>query len=254
METEETMPRREIVEIDEKKCNGCGQCVPACAEGAIAIVDGKARLVSDVYCDGLGACLGKCPQVAIRITQRESRAFDEEAVRRLAARPTVSACPGAAVQSMMLPGLPLAGPPVGPPSDGVLVNWPIQLRLVPPGAPFLAGADVVLAADCAAFASADFHAQVLRGRPLLIACPKLDDAQAYVEKLAQIFATAGIRTLTVVRMEVPCCTGLLRIAQAAGQQAGIEVPLEEIVISTPDRKALPAKGESRCRTRRPGCP
>jgi Fe-S-cluster-containing hydrogenase component 2 len=240
------MPRREIVEIDEKKCNGCGLCAPACAEGAIAIVDGKARLLSDVYCDGLGACLGKCPQGAIRITQREAEAFDEEAVRQRADRPVVQTtdacpgrqagptCPGSAVRSMMGPGLPLARRPAGPPAppaDASLVNWPIQLHLVPPGAPFLAGADVVLAADCAAFASADFHGQVLRGRPVLIACPKLDDAQSYVEKLGRIFANSGIRRLTVVHMEVPCCTGLVRIAEAARQLAGSNVPVEEMVIS-----------------------
>jgi Pyruvate/2-oxoacid:ferredoxin oxidoreductase delta subunit len=234
------MPTRDIVEIDEQKCDGCGQCVTACAEGAIRIVNGKARLVSDVYCDGLGACLGHCPQGAIRIIKRQAAAFDEEAVRRhTAPREAVAAghhhgCPGAAVRSLMGGQLPQARPPFPArqaPADGQgLMNWPIQLRLVPPEAPFLKDADVVLAADCAAFAMPGFHQEVLKGRPLLIACPKLDDAQAYVEKLARIFLVAEPRSLTVVRMEVPCCMGLMRIAQAARAMAGSPTPVEEIVV------------------------
>lgn len=234
------MPTREIVEIDQQKCNGCGQCVPACAEGAIRIVNGKARLVSDVYCDGLGACLGHCPQDAIRIVKREAAEFDEEAVRNhTARRETVAAghhhgCPGTAVRSLVGNALPMARPRPTmpqPPTDGHgLANWPVQLHLVPPEAPFLKNADVVLAADCAAFAMPGFHQDVLRGRPLLIGCPKLDDAQAYVEKLTRILSIAGVRSLTVVRMEVPCCMGLMRIAQAAQAMAGSDAPIEEIVV------------------------
>jgi Pyruvate/2-oxoacid:ferredoxin oxidoreductase delta subunit len=235
------MPRRNIVEIDERKCNGCGQCVPACAEGAIQIIEGKARLVSDVYCDGLGACLGKCPQDAIRMVEREAADFDEAAVRRRrapSAAPKVAphgGCPGAAVRSLVGSPLPLTQrtpgrrPPV-PSGEGGLVNWPIQLHLVPPEAPFLSGADVVLAADCTAFAAPDFHTGLLAGRPLLIACPKLDDAQAYVEKLTRMLLVSGMRRLTVVHMEVPCCTGLVRIAHAAQQRAGTQVPIEDVVV------------------------
>lgn len=234
------MPRRQIVEIDQKKCNGCGQCVPACAEGAIAIVDGKARLVADVYCDGLGACLGKCPQGAIRITEREAEAFDEDAVHQHLARQQHAAagggCPGAAVRSL---GLPLAAQAAGPrppqPAGGALTNWPIQLQLVPAEAPFLRDADVVLAANCTAFACGEFHEEILRGRPALIACPKLDNSQAHVEKLARVFAMSGMRSLTVVRMEVPCCMGLVRIAAAARRLAGSDVPVREVVVSVSGR-------------------
>ena len=239
---------RKIVSIDEEKCDGCGQCVPSCAEGAIQIVDGKARLVADVYCDGLGACLGECPQDAIRIIQREADQFDEAAVeRRLseireAQEPPKGAqcgCPGAAVRE--LPGLNVlrSGPkPHGPPSIGpgeegeaALSHWPIQLHLVPPGAPFLNDRDVFLAADCVPFACADFHSRILRGQPVVIGCPKLDDPSAYVEKIAAMIDGSTIRSLTVVHMEVPCCTGLMRIAEAAIAASRREVPLEQVVIS-----------------------
>ena len=269
------MVARKIVQIDESKCDGCGQCVPSCAEGAIQIVAGKARLVSDVYCDGLGACLGQCPQGAITVIQREAEDFDEAAAlahvqRRAAAEPREGhagarearfpaatperqvshpphnghgGCPGSAVRSLgpaagplpMLPQRPMIraldeGDTAGgeaPP----LANWPIQLHLVPPNAPFLHEADVVLAADCAAFALAGFHQEVLKRRPLVIGCPKLDDGQAYVAKLTAMIRAAKIRSLTVVRMEVPCCMGLVRIASLARQAAGSDIPLEEIVIS-----------------------
>jgi Pyruvate/2-oxoacid:ferredoxin oxidoreductase delta subunit len=199
------MTRRKIVEIDETRCNGCGLCVPSCAEGAIQIVDGKARLVSDVYCDGLGACLGECPQGAISVVERDAAAFDEAAAHRH-------------VAALRAPS--------------ALGNWPIQLHLVPPGAPFLLHADVLLVADCVPFALADFHERYLRGRPVVIACPKLDNTQPYVEKLAAMLTHSSIRSLTVVHMEVPCCMGLVRIAQAARQAAGVDVPLDEVVIST----------------------
>jgi Fe-S-cluster-containing hydrogenase component 2 len=245
------MATRKIVQIDEAKCNGCGECVPSCAEGAIKIVGGKAKLVADVYCDGLGACLGHCPMGAITVIEREAEAFDEQAVHqnlarqkaRTAPHPAMSGCPGAAVRSLQLnmaPARPMNGhrPPQIKPgeknADGsspALVNWPIQLHLVPPTAPFLRDADVVLGADCAAFATPDFHTQVLQGRPLMIGCPKLDDGQFYVEKLADIITIAGLRSITVVRMEVPCCSGLMRIAQAAKALSGIDVEVNEVVVS-----------------------
>jgi NAD-dependent dihydropyrimidine dehydrogenase PreA subunit len=246
------MTQRKIVQIDQHECNGCGLCVPSCAEGAIRIIDGKAQLVAEVYCDGLGACLGHCPQGAITVVQREADTFDEEAVRQhlaLAGQPSLPApkaptpmpqgYPGSMARSLKLdiaaPHPAMARMPFasadaeGSPSS--LVNWPIQLHLVPPSAPFLKNADLVLVADCVPFAYADFHRQIVRQRPILIGCPKLDDVSLHVEKLAAIIATAGIRRLTVVHMEVPCCTGLVRIADAAKRLAGIEVPTEEITIS-----------------------
>jgi Pyruvate/2-oxoacid:ferredoxin oxidoreductase delta subunit len=246
------MPKRKIVHIDETKCDGCGLCVPSCAEGAIQIVNGKARLVSDVYCDGLGACLGECPRGAITIIEREAADFDEAAAHRHVARlrqlarqgePVSGGCPGSAVADFRrsAEGLPIVGGPrdarngsaaSGAPAPSALGHWPIQLRLVPPSAPFLQGADLLLAADCVAFALADFHERFLRDKAVAIACPKLDDTRPYVEKLAAIFAHASIRSLTVIHMEVPCCMGLLRIAQAARHAAAVDVPLREVVIST----------------------
>jgi Pyruvate/2-oxoacid:ferredoxin oxidoreductase delta subunit len=240
------MARRRIVEIDEEKCDGCGQCATACAEGAIEIRDGKARLVAETYCDGLGACLGECPQGAIRVIEREADAYSEELVREhvagLQAKQSLpmlpSGCPGAAVQSM-IQGKPIASMHT-PADDAIggksltevscLANWPIQLRLVTPNAPFLRGADLLLVADCVPFAMADFH-QLLHGHPVVIGCPKLDDAGAYVEKLSAMLSTSDARSLTVVHMEVPCCTGLLRIAEAAIQRSGRNVPLKNMIVS-----------------------
>ena len=241
------MATRRIIEIEEEKCDGCGQCVTACAEGAIEIHDGKARLVAESYCDGLGACLGECPQDAIRVIEREADAYSEELVRERRAGleakrslPTFPGrCPGAAVQSL-IQGQTIAcvrisaGDAVGgellPEASG-LANWPIQLRLVPPNAPFLRGADLLLVADCVPFAMAEFHRRLLHGRPVLIGCPKLDDGQAYVEKLAAILATSDVRSVTIIHMEVPCCTGLVRIAEAAVQRSGRNVPLKDVTIS-----------------------
>ena len=247
-EETESMARRKIVEIDEHKCNGCGLCVPACAEGAIRIVDGKARLVSDVYCDGLGACLGECPEGAIRIVEREAEAFDEEAARRHVAgeKPRLASacaggCPGTAARDLRLnvlsaPGVatarrPAASQAAAGAEPSALGNWPIQLHLVPPHAPFLKGRDLLLVADCVPFALADFHRRMLPGRPVVIGCPKLDDVHAHVDKLAGVLATASPTSLTVVHMEVPCCTGLLRIAEAALARSGADVPLDEITVS-----------------------
>lgn len=228
------MARRQIIEIDETKCDGCGLCVPACAEGAIRIVDGKAKLVADIFCDGLGACLGECPRGAITITEREADPFDEAAVMR-AKRPAASGCPGAAMHDLRLNVLPAARQPSPAPTSGAatpaLGHWPIQLSLVPPNAPFLRNADLFLVADCVPFACADFHSQILRQRPVVIGCPKLDNARAYVEKLAQMLVQSAVQSLTVVHMEVPCCTNLLRIAGEAIRMAGLSIPLTDITIS-----------------------
>ncbi len=242
------MPRRNIVHIDQTKCDGCGECVPSCREGAIQLVDGKAQLVSDIYCDGLGNCLGHCPQGAITITDREVADFDQRAAHEHVARleaqgskPPECACPGLAPQSLRLP---LVSLPASPGKRGAsetapsnLVNWPIQLHLVPPDAAFLRQADVVLVADCVPLVYANLHGEIIRGRPVLIGCPKLDDTGAYVEKLADILSTAQIRGLSIVRMEVPCCAGLMRIAEAAQQRAGRAVPSEEFVITIHGQRA-----------------
>lgn len=246
------MIKRQIVHIDEEKCDGCGQCVPGCEEGAIRIVNGKARLVSDVYCDGLGACLGHCPRGAITLVEREAEAFDEAAVaRRLAATraslpvletvmATGGGCPGAQARQLR-PGNGKPRPVAEsggcndqasePAAPSGLANWPVQLRLVPPTAPYLRNADLLLVADCAPFAMADFHRRFLDGRPVLIGCPKLDDGRFYVQKLAQIVHASQVRSITVVRMEVPCCMSLMQIAQAAIELANADCSLREAVVT-----------------------
>ncbi len=253
------MARRKIIQIDEEKCNGCGLCVPACAEGALQIVQGKARLVADVYCDGLGDCLGECPQDAITIVQRDAEAFDEEAARRQAARvrpagppdqspekPAPVACPGATaleLQPRPIEPQPVSTAETSTPRPSGLGNWPVQLHLVPPHAPFLNGADLLLVADCVPFAFADFHGRFLGKRPVVIGCPKLDDANFYVEKLAQIITVAEINSITVVHMEVPCCTGLVRIAQGALRKSERELPLEDVTVSIRGRVVSPGQRE-----------
>ncbi len=246
------MLTRKIVQIDESKCDGCGQCVPSCAEGAIRIVEGKARLVSEVYCDGLGACLGQCPRDAISIIEREAPPFDEHAAHAHVAalqeskpaRPAAGGCPGTAVRSLRLNILP-TGPAArlaagtGPAADrgpSRLANWPLQLQLVPPNAPFLQDAEVLLVADCVPVAHPDFHRRFLDGRPVLMGCPKLDHAAAHLQKLTQIIRVSGLRSITVLHMEVPCCTGLVQIAEAAVAQAGGGVPIHDVTVGVDGRE------------------
>jgi len=232
---------REIVSIDDEKCDGCGLCVPACAEGAIRIVDGKARLIADNLCDGLGACLGHCPKDAIIIEQRQADEFDEEAVEehlKAEGKPLPAhhapasahghgGCPSAALRTLAPKAEPAAAAATGTrPSE--LRQWPVQMHLVPPTAPFLKGADLLLAADCAPFAYADFHKDLLKGKALLIGCPKLDDGQAYLQKLTAMLQQNDIKSLTVVHMEVPCCSGLIMIARQAIAASGRQVPLETV--------------------------
>jgi Fe-S-cluster-containing hydrogenase component 2 len=232
--------KREIVKIDEEKCNGCGLCVPACAEGAIRIVDGKARLIADNLCDGLGACLGDCPMDAITIEQREADEFDEEAVEEhLSAekeKPAPAAhsshhggCPSARLMTFGKEESSPAKEETGS-RQSQLRQWPVQMHLVPPSAPFLKDADLLLAADCVPFAYADFHRDFLRDKALLIGCPKLDDGQAYLHKLTAILENNDIKSLTVMHMEVPCCSGLIAIARQAVAASGKDVPLETVRI------------------------
>ncbi|MDQ7778528.1 MAG: 4Fe-4S binding protein [Planctomycetota bacterium] len=220
--------KRKIIKIDEKKCDGCGLCVPACAEGAIAIVDGKARLVSQKYCDGLGACLGECPRGALTVEEREAAPFDEAAVKEhLTAREPKKelpcGCPAARVMRLD-PAETHAG-------ASALAHWPVKLQLVPPGAPFLKGADVLLAADCGPVASGRFHHDYLKGRAVILACPKFADFEAHKEKLTEILTTARPASLTVLRMEVPCCGGLVKMAEDAIREAGTKTPLSVITLA-----------------------
>lgn len=198
------MVKRAIVQIDEERCNGCGECIPRCKEGALKIVDRKARLVSDVCCDGLGACLGTCPRDAIRVIERDAPAFDEEATkeyRRAERRPSR------------------------------LRNWPVQLNLVNPKAPFFEGADLLIMADCVPVASPDWQGTLLKGEVVLVGCPKFDDVPAYLEKLTKIFRHNTIRRVKVVHMEVPCCSGLAGLVTRAIKDAGKKLPVERLVLS-----------------------
>lgn len=237
--SKKTTMKRKIVEIDEGRCDGCGQCVPNCQEGALQIINGKARLVKDQYCDGLGACLGHCPQDAIRIVEREADVFSEEAVHehlkkaQASATPSVPArgCPSSRALSMAQgPRGKKTGSSSSEPALSELVNWPVQLCLVPVQAPYLKNADLLIAADCVAFSLPDFHERLLAGKILVIACPKLDNASVYVEKLAQIFALNDIRSLTIAHMEVPCCFGLGMIVEDALKRAGRKIEIRDIVV------------------------
>ena len=226
---------RKIVRIDEEKCDGCGQCVPACAEGAIQIIDGKARLVSETYCDGLGACLGECPNDAITIEDREADAFDEEAAKEHVKREAVktaggaSGCPGAMAREIKRESREPGEVPAAS-AHSQLTHWPVQLNLVALDALYFQDADLLLVADCVPFAMADFHERLLRGKPVVVGCPKLDDASFYVEKLAEILKQSSVKSLTVVHMEVPCCHGLTRIANAALAVSGRDVPCGDVTI------------------------
>jgi ferredoxin len=236
------MVLRNIVRIDPAKCNGCGQCVTACAEGAIELIDGKARLVSEVYCDGLGACLGTCPQGAITVEQRQAAAFDEHAV---AAREKQKAeaekshtepcgCPGS--RAMKLTHAKPAPTPksqagADAPSASELGHWPVQLMLVSPQAEYFKQCDLLIAADCVPFAMADFHQRFLSGRSVVVGCPKLDDAEYYTDKLAAIFSAGQPRSVTVVHMEVPCCRRLSQIVKEAMGRSGGTMEFHDVTIS-----------------------
>jgi NAD-dependent dihydropyrimidine dehydrogenase PreA subunit len=259
--------RRKIVQIDETKCDGCGECIPSCAEGAISLVNGKARLSADALCDGLGACLGECPRGAITVIERDAEAFDEVAVKahleRLGkpppaphhlaaaprpppARPRLAiaqdgpapqgGCPGSRAQTLPRRGLSVVPSVPGPalPTSGAesrLGQWPVQLHLVPVSAPFFQDADLLVAADCVPFAYARFHDDLLAGKALVVGCPKLDDLRAYVEKLGRILASNEIRSVTVVRMEVPCCGGISTAARQGLAASGKDLPFRDVVVA-----------------------
>jgi Pyruvate/2-oxoacid:ferredoxin oxidoreductase delta subunit len=236
--------KRKIITIDEDLCNGCGQCVLACAEGAIEIVDGKAKLVKQQFCDGFGDCLGECPEGALFIEERDVEDFDPEATKKhlfetqgseavtrmeqANARhttPAAGGCPGSRAMQFKNKGPDDAGQV---PSQ--LGHWPIQMHLVSTDMPVFKNADLLLAADCTAFAYGDFHRELLAGKALIISCPKLDDTDPYLAKLTQIIKTNDLKSLTVVHMEVPCCHGLVRLAQEGLERAGSDLKLQTVVL------------------------
>jgi len=235
--------KRKIIEINEELCNGCGECVPACAEGAIEIIDGKARLVKDMFCDGLGACLGECPTGALKIIERVADAFDEKAVHEHLNKakapapsplsPAQCGCPSMTLHSFA----PAAKKPAASPrgaaeaSGSALSHWPVQIRLIPPTAPFLKDGDLLVTADCVPAAYADFHRDFLDGRVLMLGCPKFDDKELYLQRFTDIFRANDVKSVKVLRMEVPCCSFLLPIVTEAAHRAGKDVSVEEIIIT-----------------------
>jgi len=271
------MAKRKIIKIDEEKCNGCGVCIPNCPEGAIQIIDGKARLISDIFCDGLGACIGHCPQGAIETEERDAEPYDEKKVMREniikagkntiiahlkhlrdhgeigyfneamevlkekgieidleketecgCDHPSHPACPSAKI-------LDFSDEQEDVEENGSrtsqLRQWPVQLHLVPPNAPYFQGKDVILVADCVGYSLGDFHKDYLKDRSIVIACPKLDsNIDVYVDKLTNMIDNAKINTLTVMTMEVPCCSGLLGLAKKAAEKASRKIPIKSIVV------------------------
>ncbi len=269
------MAIRQIIHVDEEACTGCGECLPGCPEGALELVDGKVKLVSDVFCDGLGACLGDCPTGALTVEDREADSYDEgvviekiaaqgpevtnahlqhlrehgetelleEAQRFLAAQQpngtpaeqpaTASGCPGSLARTITPAPTPPAPVAFGKrqPTNSQLRQWPVQITLVPTQAPYLDKAELLIAADCTPFAYPSFHADFIKNKVVMVGCPKLDDVRPYMEKLATIFARNDIRSIEVVRMEVPCCQGLVRVVEDALARAGRNTPAISTVIT-----------------------
>ena len=223
--------KRRIIHIDEEKCTGCGACAEACHEGAIGMVDGKARLPREDYCDGLGDCLPACPADAIHFEEREAPTYDEAAVKR-AKQQKSRACPGSAARTLDVEATPRS--PAAPVPQSELRQWPVQIKLVPPRAPWFDGADLLVAADCTAYAYAGFHQDFIRGRVCLVGCPKLDRVD-YSEKLEAVLTENDIRSITVVRMEVPCCGGLEYAAKEALERSGKAIPLRVVTLSVDGR-------------------
>ena len=225
---------RKIIKIDEEKCNGCGACAAACHEGAIDMVDGKAMLTRENYCDGLGDCLPACPAGAISFEEREAPAYDEAAVQSAKAAKTKilpCGCPGTQVKAIRPGTEPVA---VCGPQTSQLSQWPVQIKLVPVNAPWFDGAKLLVAADCTAYAYANFHQDFIKNHITLVGCPKLDSVD-YAEKLTEILKNNDIRSLTVVRMEVPCCGGIENAVKRALQSSGKFLPWNVVTISTDGR-------------------
>jgi ferredoxin len=241
------MAKRQIIRIDQEKCDGCGMCVPSCAEGAIQIVDGKAQLWADKFCDGLGACLGECPQGALTIEEREAEEFVGPAPGSEAHPPAPQAvspappasqaapvesevfvCPGSRMRQFAREQAPAAG-------ESALGHWPVKLRLVAPKAPFLKGASLLVAADCAAFVAGDFHARYLQGKAVVCGCPKFDNLEEHVAKLTAILQENDIKEITIVNLEVPCCFGLVQVVRQALEAAGQNPPVTICTLGTEGR-------------------
>lgn len=241
------MAVRKIVKIDEEKCDGCGLCIPNCAEGALKIVNGKAKLVADVYCDGLGACLGHCPKDAINIIERDAEEFDEKAVEELLKSNTEKkddcgcsgnhgannhhghtggGCPGSMMRQFKNINTEDASVKV----SSKLRQWPVQLALVPPNAPYFKGADLLITADCVPFAYGNYHNDFLKDRAVVVGCPKLDDAEFYANKLEEIIRINDLESITVLRMEVPCCGGMSFAAKTARDKSGVNIPIKVVTI------------------------
>ena len=233
---------RKIIEIDEERCDGCGQCVPDCAEGALEIVDGKVKILADKYCDGLGACLEACPTGALRIIERQADEFDEEAVEELLkSRQDMPKKEPAVSAPTSLTGLKIETPcqaankprfDFAPEQTGSsLTHWPVQIRLVPAQAPFLKDADLLVAADCVPVAYPNFHKDFLAGRVIMMGCPKFDDVNGYVQKFVEVFQNARPKSIKLAIMEVPCCGGMRMIVKEALKQAGMDIPLDEVIVT-----------------------
>lgn len=269
------MAKRNIIKIDEEKCNGCGLCIPNCPEGALQIIDGKARLISDLFCDGLGACIGYCPEGAITIEERQAEEYNERKVmenivkqgknvikahlEHLAghnqtkylkealdylkekgienpffagahAAHGAGGCPGSKVMDFRKEDRSPKKETSGPKTVSELRQWPIQIHLVPPFAPYLQDADLLICADCVPFTYADFHRGLLKGRAVLVGCPKLDDVGAYQEKITEVLKANNIKSVTYAHMEVPCCFGLVGPIQSAISASGKNIPFKEVII------------------------
>ena len=238
---------RKIIQIDEERCDGCGNCVISCAVGALKIIDGKAKVISDNLCDGLGACIGECPQDALHIIEREAEEFDEVAVEKHleSHKPEFQesstmpcGCPSTQIQSLAPAGgcqesnIPRTQARGRGSTPSALTHWPVQIRLIPPTAPFLKNADLLVVADCVPVAFPTLHQDFLDGKAVMVGCPKFDDAQEYIDKFAEIFKTANVNSVTTVVMEVPCCSGMPTIVKRGMEKAGVAVPSRQVTIST----------------------
>lgn len=233
---------RNIIEIDEEKCDGCGNCVPSCAEGAIRIIDGKAKVIGDKYCDGLGACLGDCPGGALKLIERRADEYDEQAVHAMLERQKTAAiskpkgCPSQQVATFPISPASGKGSPInGSAGTSALGHWPVQLRLIPAEAPFLKDATLLITADCVPVAAPSFHSEYLKGKVVMLGCPKFDDADLYVDKLADIFTRSNIQGITMMVMEVPCCSNMKWILSRAMEKSGQSIPVHQVTISTKGR-------------------